>query len=143
MRDYMNELILKEGYIQVGDGIPVYFRITPSPDWPVHIIFCAERYGQYDVYNEWIEKDYSLFEKLKINNIIKAGFEHSYCAFKNLINILNFTISDYYYHQRCGIHLTYDQRQQNNIKEKFYENLYNASRNIKTVSNTDKETVQG
>jgi len=73
---------LKEGWVQVGENIPVFFKYTPEQEeFPFRIVYTVDAYGQYEIYDEWVEKGIITEDTINFEGIVRAGFNHV-CATK-------------------------------------------------------------
>jgi hypothetical protein len=74
---------LKEGWVQVGENIPVFFKYTPDePEYPFFIVYTVDSYGQYEIYDEWVEKGILTEEDINFEGVVRAGFNHVYATNK-------------------------------------------------------------
>lgn len=93
---------LKKGWIQVGDGIPVFFRIRKDERFPFEAIVTPERYGSFDVWNEWVWKKKITAKQINVDQIVATAFTKYYIPFDRFTRAITDLISDYYYWNANG-----------------------------------------
>jgi len=75
---------LKAGWIQVGEGIPVFFKHDPkNNEYPFHLIFTEDSWAYFDLYDKWVKEGKITEDKIDeilVENLVKNAFDHTYAT---------------------------------------------------------------
>jgi hypothetical protein len=101
---------LKAGWIQIGPGIPVFFKIDPpgenimtyadgsNPvDYCVRFVVTCDARGYYDFYNMWIENGTIKPEDLNIERIFGTCYTSARCPLDRISEFAAITIGTHYF----------------------------------------------
>lgn len=99
VNDYMLVAALREGWCQLGPGIPVFFKyLEPSNEFL--IVNTVDPKAYYDIWNVWVETGRIKPDQIDIGNIFNSAYNHYMCTPKYFAKLASIAISDHYYMMR-------------------------------------------
>jgi hypothetical protein len=113
---------LKAGWIQVGEGVPVFFKYQPTDiQYPFRIVFTEDAYAYFDLYDKWIKeeriKEEILDEKF-IQGLVNSAFDHTFATSETfhtgMIDIL-------YNHYKYALSFQKTKEENDKLREKSKE----------------------
>jgi hypothetical protein len=130
--DHMLNAALKAGWIQVGPGVPVFFRIDPlgenimtwadgsNPvDYCCRFALAGDWEGNYYIWNKWVAEGFLTSENLQSDiNRIFGSYTCVRCPIDSLASATAAVLSDYFWSNQV-----HGRKDRNNDLENYYNQL--------------------
>lgn len=133
-KDYVLDSALKQGWIQCGSGIPVFFKYDAdhyNNEYPFLVVSTCDANAYYHMWNKWVEEEKIFPGDINADRIFNSSFNHYRAKPEQLTTVIIMAISDHYHHTKWSHNPEPEQKKYyNELSNELNKKLHDATNRI-------------